>query len=94
MCIATFSDHESSVTDIKFSNATTLFSCSLDGTVNAYDAIKYRKFRTYRPDGKCQLNSLALDEAGEIVFAGAFDPYEIYGWNVQTANILQIIRGH
>lgn len=94
MCIATFNDHDSSVTDIKFSNPTTLFSCSLDGSVHAYDAIRYRKFRTYRPDTKCQLNSLALDEAGEIVFAGSFDPYEVYGWNVQTANILQIIRGH
>ena len=28
------------------------------------------------------------------MFAGSFDPYEIYVWNVKTANILQIISGH
>lgn len=94
MSLTTFSEHDANVTDLKFSNGNTLFSCSLDGKVNAYDAIKYRKFRTYIPDNKCQLNCLALDESGQIVFSGAFDPYEVYAWNVQTANILQIIRGH
>ena len=94
MSLATFSEHDANVSDLKFSNPTTLFSCSLDGSVHAYDAVKYRKFRTYKPDKKCQLNCLSIDEAGEIVLAGAFDPYEIYAWNVQTTNILQIIRGH
>lgn len=92
--VTTFTDHDANVTDLKFSNATTLFSCSLDGLVNAYDVVKFRKFRTFKPDTKCQFNCLALDEAGEIVLAGAFDPYEIYAWNVQTTNILQIIKGH
>ena len=94
LSLATFSEHDATVSDIKFSNATTLFSCSFDGCVHAYDAIKFKKFRTYRPDTKCQLTCMALDEAGEIVFAGSFDPYEIYAWNVQTTNILQIVRGH
>lgn len=44
----------------RFSNQTTLFSSSLDGTVNAYDIIKYKKFRTLIPDKKCQLMCLAL----------------------------------
>lgn len=75
LSLATFTEHDASVTDLVFSNPTTLFSCSLDGRVHAYDAVKYRKFRTYKPDGKCQLNCLAIDEAGELIFAGAFDPY-------------------
>ena len=57
-CMTTFSEHESAITDIKFSNKNTLFSSSLDGTVNAYDLIKYKKFRKYRPDTQCQLTCL------------------------------------
>lgn len=28
------------------------------------------------------------------MFSGAFDPYEVYSWNVQTGHLLQIIAGH
>jgi periodic tryptophan protein 2 len=63
-CFATFDEHEASVTAIEFSNQTTLFSCSLDGTVNAYDANKYKKFRTFKPDTKCQLICMAIEPTG------------------------------
>ena len=71
-----------------------MFSSSLDGTVQAYDLNKYKRFRVFRPDKKAQLTSLAIDEAGQMVCAGAFDPYEIYCWNIQTARLLQVVTGH
>jgi periodic tryptophan protein 2 len=78
----------------RFSNQTTVFSCGLDGQVLAYDANKYRMFRRFKPDTQCQLHTLAIDESGDIIFASSFDPYEVYSWNVKTANLLQIIKGH
>lgn len=93
-CVGTLSDHQASITGLKFSNPTTLFSSSLDGTVNAYDINKQKKFRVFRPDSSCQLVCLDLDNNGEVVFSGAFDPYEVYSWNVQTGHLLQIISGH
>ena len=64
-CLATFpEEHQGEVSAIKFSNKTTMFSSSLDGTVQAYDLNKYKRFRVFRPDKKAQLTSLAIDEAG------------------------------
>jgi len=57
-CVATLTEHQSAVTGLKFSNLNTLFSSSLDGTVNAYDISKQKKFRVFRPDVNCQLTSL------------------------------------
>lgn len=74
-CFSTFEEHESTVTDVKFSNQTTLLSVSLDGSVKAYDTVKYKCFRTLRPDSKCQLQCLAVEASGEVLCAGAFDPY-------------------
>lgn len=94
-CLSTFAEeHQGEVTAVKFSNPTTLFSSSLDGTVQSYDLNKYKRFRVFKPDKKAQLTSLAIDEAGEMVCAGSFDPYEIYCWNIQTARLLQIVTGH
>lgn len=63
-CFATFSEHESQVTAVKFTNQSTLISSSYDGTVRAYDCNKYRCFRTMRPDSKCQLTCLAVEPSG------------------------------
>ena len=54
----------------------------------------YRQFKKYKTDRHCQLNCLTVGESGDIIFTGAFDPYEVFEWNVKTANILQIVRGH
>lgn len=62
--------------------------------MNAYDVLKYKKFRTFKPDMQCQLTCLEIDESEDIIFAGSFDPYEVYSWSVQTGNILQIVMGH
>ena len=48
LCFATFTDHQGSVKDVKFlpkkSNA--VLSASHDGTVRAFDLVKYKNFRT------------------------------------------------
>jgi periodic tryptophan protein 2 len=54
-CIATLNEHQAAISGLKFSNSNTLFSCSLDGTVNAYDILKQKKFRVFHPDVRCQL---------------------------------------
>jgi periodic tryptophan protein 2 len=38
--------------------------------------------------------SLAIDPSGEVVCAGAMDPFEIYVWNLQTGRLLDILPGH
>ena len=50
-CFQTFSEHQSKITDLSFSpKKDTLVSCSLDGTVRAYDTLRYRNFRVMKAD--------------------------------------------
>jgi len=37
---------------------------------------------------------MATDPSGEIVCAGAMDPFDIYVWSLQTGKILDILSGH
>jgi len=96
LCFATFKDHASKVTGVKFvqQNANTLVSSSLDGTVRAYDTKRYRNFRIMRPDINVQLNCLAVDHVGDIVCAGSIDPYIVYCWSIQTGNLVDKVVGH
>lgn len=95
-CICTFTVHTSKVTDIKFPILkTNLFvSSSLDGTVRAYDLVKQVNFRTMTTPEPAQLSCVAVDHIGEIVCAGAVDPYSIYVWNLKTGDIIDILSGH
>ena len=56
----------------------------MDGTVRAYDMIRYQNFRTLTTPTPVQLTSLAVDSSGEMVCAGAMDPFQIYVWSLQT----------
>ena len=47
-----------------------LLSASLDGTVRAFDLMRYRNFRVLTSPDPCQFVSLAVDPTGEIVCAG------------------------
>lgn len=95
-CIVTFSEHTSKVSDLKFipNKGNVLVSSSLDGTVRAYDLIKYRNFRTMTTPKACQFLSLAVDFSGEIVCAGSMDPYSIYVWSLKTGDLVDILTGH
>ena len=62
----------------------TLLSASLDGTVRAFDLVKYRNFRVLEPNKPTQFNSLAVDSSGDIIVAGSLDPFNIYVWSLRT----------
>lgn len=94
-CFVTFSDHKSGVTSVEFAKqGQVLFSASLDGTVRAFDLVRYRNFRTFTSPNPVQFSSLAVDPSGEIVCAGTIDTFEIYVWSVQTGKLLDILAGH
>jgi periodic tryptophan protein 2 len=49
LCFVTFNDHTAKVTALQFipKKGNAVLSASLDGTVRAYDLVKYRNFRTF-----------------------------------------------
>ncbi|KAI9304687.1 WD40 repeat-like protein [Cunninghamella echinulata] len=94
-CFVTFSEHKSSVQVVEFAKqGQVVFSASLDGTVRAFDLVRYRNFRTFTSPNPVQFNSLTVDPSGEIVCAGTIDTFEIYVWSVQTGKLLDILSGH
>ena len=46
---------------------------------------RYRQFRVLTSPTPTQFTALAADPTGEIVCAGAMDPFEIYVWSVQVS---------
>ncbi|ODV78183.1 periodic tryptophan protein [Suhomyces tanzawaensis NRRL Y-17324] len=94
-CLCTFSEHQGAVTGVQFAKrGQVLFSSSMDGTVRAWDMIRFRNFRTFTADKRLQFNTLAVDPSGEVVVAGSQDSFEIYVWSVQTAQLLDSLTGH
>lgn len=95
-CFVTFDDHSSAVSAVEFAKqGQVVFSASLDGTVRAFDLIRYRNFRTFTTPHPVQFNSLAVDPSGEIVCAGgAGDGFEIYMWSTQTGKLIDVLAGH
>ncbi len=96
LSFVTFTEHTSQITDLKFvpKKNNTLLSASLDGTVRAYDLVKYRNFRVLEPNKPTQFNSLAVDSSGDIVVAGSMDPFNIYVWSLRTGQLMDILNGH
>ncbi|THH13422.1 hypothetical protein EW146_g6791 [Bondarzewia mesenterica] len=94
-CIITFSQHTSSVSAVQFaSQGQVLFSASLDGTVRAFDLIRYRNFRTFTSPSPTQFSCLAVDPSGEVVAAGSTESFEVFLWSVQTGKLLDVLAGH
>lgn len=95
-CIVTFSEHVSKVTEIKFvpNKPSVVVSASLDGTVRAYDLIKYKNFRIMTTPKATQFLSLAVNFSGEIICAGGMDPFSIYVWALKTGDLIDILGGH
>lgn len=66
-CFVTFSEHTSPVTAVTFlPSGSVIISASLDGTVRAFDLVRYRNFRTMTAPHPVQFASLAVDPAGEV----------------------------
>ncbi|XP_076275558.1 periodic tryptophan protein 2 homolog [Rhynchophorus ferrugineus] len=94
-CFVTFTEHSSAVTAITFSgNKKFVVSASLDGTVRAFDILRYRNFRTFASPKPVQFSCVGVDTSGEFVAAGGQDVFEIYLWSVKTGRLLEILAGH
>jgi periodic tryptophan protein 2 len=95
-CYATFNDHTAPVTGVVFGPATgrVVLTSSLDGTVRAYDLLRYKNFRTLASPDPVQFSCLAIDSSGEVVVAGSMDPFQIFVWALQTGNLLDVLSGH
>lgn len=78
-CFITFAEHSNAVTALHFmANNHTLISASLDGTVRAWDLVRYRNFRTFTTPSPRQFVSLSSDPSGEVICAGTLDSFEVY----------------
>jgi periodic tryptophan protein 2 len=94
-CFVTFSEHTSAISAVDFAKqGQVLFSASLDGTVRAFDLMRYRNFRTFTSPSPVQFSSFAVDPSGEVVAAGSIDSFEVFMWSVQTGKLLDILAGH
>mmetsp|Transcript_6250 Transcript_6250/g.22223 ORF Transcript_6250/g.22223 Transcript_6250/m.22223 type:complete len:926 (-) Transcript_6250:29-2806(-) len=99
-CFVTFTEHKAPVNALAFVGGGTtghghaVLSASADGTVRAFDLVRYRNFRTLTTPTPVQFLSLAADPSGEVVCAGAVDPFDIYVWSLQTGKLLDVLSGH
>lgn len=94
-CFVTFQEHSAAITGVQFSgNRKFVVSSSLDGTVRAYDVIRYRNFRTFTSPRPVQLSCVAVDSNGEFVAAGGQDIFEIFLWSIKLGRLLEILSGH
>ena len=94
-CVATFTEHVGPITALAFTKqGHVLISASQDGSVRAFDILRFRAFKLLRPPQPVQFSSLAVDCAGEIVAAGTLDSHEIYLWSLQTGQVVDVFSGH
>mmetsp|Transcript_27037 Transcript_27037/g.72050 ORF Transcript_27037/g.72050 Transcript_27037/m.72050 type:complete len:1056 (-) Transcript_27037:37-3204(-) len=97
LCFVTFAEHTAPISAICFTpQGNAILSASEDGSVRAFDLLRYRNFRTFAsPDGLCQFSSVAVDSGGEIVAASSKGgKYAIYVWSIQTGNVLEVLAAH
>ncbi|KAJ1609420.1 WD repeat-containing protein [Cryptosporidium canis] len=95
---ATFSDHIAPISKVIFNpQGNAVISASLDGSIRAYDIMRYRNFRTLTAgnDTGVQFTCVAMDRAGELVVAGTQgEDCKIYVWNFQTGKVVDKLSGH
>ena len=63
LCFVTFAEHTAKITALQFTpkKGNAVLSASLDGTVRAYDLVKYRNFRTMKANKPTQFTCLAIE---------------------------------
>jgi periodic tryptophan protein 2 len=95
-CFATFDDHKGPITSIKFmpKKGNAIISSSLDGTVRAFDLIKYKNFRIMTEAKPSQYGCLEIDETGDLVCAGTNESFHICVWQLKSAAIVDVLTGH
>ena len=95
-CLITFYEHTGKITGLEYAlnKSNVLVSSSLDGTVRAYDLIKYKNFRIMTTPKQTQLICCSVDYSGEIVAAGSLDTYNIFVWSLKTGDLIDVLNGH
>jgi periodic tryptophan protein 2 len=99
-CFVTLPEgHGAPVTGIEYVAAKggkVLISCSLDGTIKAYDLNRYRNFRTMQPSSKtAQFTCLSIDQqGGDVIAAGAQNTFEVFVFSLTTGRQLDELAGH
>ncbi|CAM6092951.1 unnamed protein product [Calypogeia fissa] len=94
-CFVTFAEHTNAITAVLFlSGNRAVVSASLDGTVRAFDLMRYRNFRTFTTPSPTQFVSLAADQSGEVICAGSLDTFQIFVWSMKTGRLLDMLSGH
>lgn len=95
-CYVTFTEHTAGITGIATSAATNaFFTASKDGTVRAYDLVRYRHFRVFsNPEKTTQYSCVAVDPSGEVIAAGSSRFNQITLFSVQTGRIIDELMGH
>lgn len=90
-CMLAFHEHTSSISSVLFShNRKFVASASLDGTVRAYDLVRYRNFRTFTSPRPVQFSCLAIDASDEFLAAGGQDFFEVYLWSMKLGTLLEV----
>ena len=91
----TLTNHTAAVTSCKFiKKGRVLITASLDGSVRAWDLIRYRNFRTLTTPSRLSFSSLAVDPSGDVICAGSLDSFDIHIWSLQTGQLLDQLAGH
>ena len=94
-CFVTFADHSARVSAVAFlPTGHAVLSASMDGTVRAFDLVRYRNFRTLTTPHPVQFSSLAVDPSGDIVVAGSQDTFQIFVWSLKTGRLLDVLAAH
>ena len=95
-CLITFTEHTGKITGLQYAlnKSNLLISSSLDGTIRAYDLIKYKNFRIMTTPKQTQLICCSVDYSGEIVAAGSLDTYNIFVWSIKTGDLIDVLNGH
>lgn len=94
-CFVTFADHSARVSAVAFlPTGHAVVSASMDGTVRAFDLVRYRNFRTLTTPHPVQFSSLAVDPSGDIIVAGSQDTFQIFVWSLKTGRLLDVLAAH
>ena len=82
--ISTFNEHKMKISDLQYApnKSNVLISSSYDGTIRAYDLIKYKNFRIMTTPNPNQFSCCSIDFTGEIISAGFLESYSIYIWSL------------
>jgi periodic tryptophan protein 2 len=96
LCFVTFHEHTAPITGVEFSpKGQVVVSASLDGTVRAFDLIRYRNFRILTaPEPNVQFSCVTVDPSGALVAAGTKYGFEIFVWSLAHGTLVDVLHGH